>query len=175
MLVLGLDNFDEELLGQLLEWSPTVITTVQTAEKLHSLGVKIDWIITDSITHAEQSDVKIMGANGNSPGNAALEYLTGYEYPSVNIVTDELNLEDYLPFADRINLVIFNNNKRIFPIPPGFKKWKPAGEAITILSAATGVQSAGLNKVDEEHYETSHDGIFSLRFNEPFIFIAESL
>ena len=43
LLVLGLDNFPDELLGQLLEWSPTVITTSQTAEKLVVNGTKIDW------------------------------------------------------------------------------------------------------------------------------------
>jgi len=175
LLVLGLDSFDEELLGQLLEWSPTVICTSQTAEKLNSLGIKIDWIITDSLNSIEQSDVKIMGANGNSPVDAALEYLTGSEYPSVNIVTDELNLNDYLPHADKINLVIFNSGKRIFAVSPGFNKWKLAGEAIEILSPVSDVKSTGLNRVDDSRYETACDGIFSLDFNAPFIFIAEDL
>lgn len=175
LLLLGLNGFDEELLGQLLEWSPTVITTPQTAEKLSSLGIKIDWIITDSPSEVEQSDVSILGANGNDPVDAAMEYLTTSEYPSVNIVTDEPGLNNYLPYADKINLVIFNNNKRIFPISPGFSKWKPAGEAIEILSPVTGIQCAGLHKIDEMHYETTHDGIFSIDFMEPFIFIAEDL
>ena len=42
LLVLGLDGFDDELLGQLLEWSPTVITTQQIAERLNAYGIKID-------------------------------------------------------------------------------------------------------------------------------------
>ncbi len=58
LLVLGLDNFPNELLGQLLEWSPTVITTSQTAEKLIVNGIKIDWIITDGDEDISQSDVK---------------------------------------------------------------------------------------------------------------------
>ena len=32
LLVLGLDDFPDELLGQLLEWSPTVIVTADTVE-----------------------------------------------------------------------------------------------------------------------------------------------
>lgn len=175
MLVLGLDSFDQELLGQLLEWSPTVIATSQTVEKLNSLCIKIDWIITDSMNEVEQSDVKIMGANGNSLVNAALEYLTASEYPSVNIVTDALDLNDYLPYANKINLVIFNNNKRIFPVSPGFSKWKPMGETIRILSPVKGIQSNGLKRIDDSCYETAQDGIFTLGFNEPFIFIAEDL
>lgn len=175
LLVLGLDNLDEELLGQLLEWSPTVIATPQTAEKLNSIGIKIDWIITDSLHETEQSDIKIMEANGNNLGDAAMEHLIAREYPSVNIITDALDLNDYLPYANKINLVIFNNGKRIFPVPPGFSKWKPAAEAIAILSPAADIQSSGLNKVDDNYYKTIRDGIFSLNFKEPFIFIAEDL
>jgi len=41
LLVLGLGNFPDELLGQLLEWSPTVIATPQTAEELVVKGIKV--------------------------------------------------------------------------------------------------------------------------------------
>ncbi len=175
LLVLGVDTFDEELLGQLLEWSPTVIATPQTAEKLDSLGIKIDWIITDDTSQVEQSDIKIMNSNGKSLPDAALGYLTGLEYPSVNIIADELTLDNYMPYADKINLVIFNRKKRIFPVAPGFSKWKPAGEAIAILSHVADLRSAGLKKIDKGCYETSYDGIFCLDFDAPFIFIAEDL
>lgn len=175
LLVLGLDNFDEELLGQLLEWSPTVIATPQTAEKLDSLGIKIDWVITDDTSLVEQSDIKILGPNGKNLSDAALEYLTDFGYPSVNIVTDELTLDNYMPYADRINLVIFNKGKRIFPVAPGFSKWKPAGETIAVLSRVADLRSAGLKKVDEGYYETMQNAVFSLDFSEPFIFIAEDL
>ena len=175
LLVLGLDNFDDELLGQLLEWSPTVITTAETAEKLNSYGIKIDWIITDSVNEVEQSDVKLMAANSNNLADAALKYLTAYEYPSVNIVTDELDLNDYSPYADRINLVIFNDNKKIFPVTPGFSKWKPAGDLIEILDVIPEIEVKGLKKLSETRYETINDGLFSLHFNAPFLFIAEEL
>lgn len=40
LLVLSMDAFDEEMLGQLLEWSPTVICSTGTAEKLDASGIK---------------------------------------------------------------------------------------------------------------------------------------
>ena len=175
LLVLGLDGFDDELLGQLLEWSPTVITIPLTAEKLNSYGIKIDWIITDGDDEIQQSDVKLMSANNHNLAEAALKHLTAYEYPSVNIVTDELNLADYEPYAAQINIVIFNNGKKIFPVSPGFSKWKPAGDVIEILGDAKNLEITGLEKVDESRYKTVNDGIFSLRFDEPFLFIAEEL
>lgn len=175
LLVLGLDSFDDELLGQLLEWSPTVIATAQTAEKLNSYGIKIDWIITDGQNDVEQSDVKIMAANSNNLADAALKYLTAYEYPSVNIVTDELNLADYSPYAAGINLVVFNGGKKVFPVTPGFSKWKPAGDIIEIIDPVSEVQIKGLEKISGNRYKTMADGLFSLYFNEPFLFIAEEL
>ena len=175
LLVLGLDGFDDELLGQLLEWSPTVITTPLTAEKLNSYGIKIDWIIADGIDEIEQSDVKLMSANNHNLAEAALKHLTAYEYPSVNIVTDELNLSDYDPYSAQINIVIFNNGKKIFPISPGFSKWKPAGDIIEILGTVKNLEITGLEKIGENRYKTVNDGLFSLRFDAPFLFIAEEL
>ncbi|WP_295798896.1 thiamine pyrophosphokinase [Mucilaginibacter sp.] len=175
LLVLGLDGFDDELLGQLLEWSPTVITTPLTAEKLNSYGIKIDWIIADGIDEIEQSDVKLMSANNHNLAEAALKHLTAYEYPSVNIVTDELNLSDYEPYAAQINIVVFNNGKKIFPVSPGFSKWKPAGDIVEILGDVKNLEIIGLEKLGENRYKTVKDGLFSLRFDAPFLFIAEEL
>ncbi len=175
LLVLGLDDFPQELLGQLLEWSPTVIATPKTAEKLIVNGIKVDWIITNGTDDVLQSDVKLMSAGDDNLTDAALEYLISDEYPAVNIVTDELNLEDYLHFADKINLVIFHGHKKIYAVNPGFSKWKPAGEIIELLSPANGFDFKGLEKISDNQFKTTDDGFFSLHFNEPFLFIAEVL
>jgi thiamine pyrophosphokinase len=175
LLVLGLDNFSDELLGQLLEWSPTVITTPQTAERLNAYGIKIDWIITNGADEVLQSDVKLMSGGSDNLTDTALKYLTTYEYPAVNIITDELNLADYEPYADQINLVIFNDGKKIYPVNPGFSKWKPAGETIELLAEAKGFHFKGLENISGKRYETVSDGLFSLHFDTPFLFIAETL
>lgn len=175
MLVLGLDNFPDELLGQLLEWSPTVITTPQTAEKLNAFGIKIDWIITNGANEVEQSHVKLMSAEGANLTDTALKYLTTDEYLAVNIITDDLHLRDYEPYADKINLVIFNDHKKIYPVNPGYSKWKPAGETIEILTPAAGLNVKGIDKISDSLYKTTADGLFSLHFADPFLFIAEEL
>ena len=175
LLVLGLDGFDDELLGQLLEWSPSVITTQQTAETLNAYGIKIDWMITSGNDDDLQSDVKLMSPGDDNLTDAALKYLVSYEYPAVNIVTDELNLKDYEHFANQIDLVIFNNRHKIYPINPGFRKWKPGGEIIELLSPATLLEYSGLEQITDHQYKTTADGFFSLHFDEPFLFIAEEL
>src|ERR1700744_5578676 len=94
LLLLSMDTFSDEHLGQLLEWSPTVIATELMAEKLNSEGIKVDWILTDNEPDI-QSDAKRLALNGKSAVKAAMDFLTANGYPSVNIVTDEVNLSDY--------------------------------------------------------------------------------
>src|ERR1700748_3107104 len=93
LLILGMDTFSDELLGQLLEWSPTVIATELMAEKLHSEGIKVDLILTNGEPDF-QSDAKLLPVGGNAEVKAAMDFLTENEYPSVNIVTDQVNLAD---------------------------------------------------------------------------------
>jgi thiamine pyrophosphokinase len=170
-----MDTFDEEMLGQLLEWSPTVICTTDTAEKLNASGIKVDWIIGDGDAVDLQSDVKRMPLGGDNAAGAALKYLVMHNYPSVNVVTDALELNDFLFYADKINLVIFREQQKIYPVNPGFSKWKPAGEFIEILSHPSGLQLSGLEAIGNNRYKTTHDGFITLQFEQAFLFIAEDL
>ncbi|HEY4324088.1 MAG TPA: thiamine diphosphokinase [Mucilaginibacter sp.] len=175
LLVLGLDNFPEEQLGQLLEWSPTVITTLHTAEKLNSYGIKIDWIVTNDESQVLQSDIKLVPAGKQTLVKAALQYLIAQNYPAVNIITDELALTEYAGFSDKISLVIFNCGKRIFPVTPGFSKWKPTEETIEVISPFNHLDYTGLKNIGEKLFKTTGDGFFTLQFDEPFLFISEEL
>ena len=175
LLVLGLNSFPAEMLGQLLEWNPTVITTTETAQQLIDYGIKIDWIISDSTHDNLQSDVKLMPVGSDTPAEAALKYLVSHNYPAVNIITDDLQLKEYLYFADKINLVIFQGDQKIYAVNSGFSKWKPAGEKIEILTNPHEVRYSGLDPLGNHNFLTTQDGFFSLRFDQPFLFIAEKI
>lgn len=175
LLVLGMDTFDDELLGQLLEWSPTVIVTQNTAEKVHAWGIKIDWIISNETIEGLQSDIKYLPSANDTPAEAALKYLVSNNYPAVNIIADEVQLKDYMIFADKINLVIHSGNQKIYPVISGFSKWKPAGEVIEVLTHPHQLHTGGLELINNNRFKTVQDGFFSLQFTEPFLFIAEDI
>jgi thiamine pyrophosphokinase len=175
LLVLGLDSFPSELLGQLLEWNPTVIATQHTAESLHNYGIKIDWIIADGVHRSLQSDIRQMPAGNDSPTEAALKYLVTRGYPAVNIIVDDLQLKDYLFYTDKINLVIFHGNQKIYAVNSGFSKWKPAGETVEVLTHSHELHLSGLESIGNQCFKTTHDGFFSLQFEHPFLFIAEGI
>src|SRR5476651_352561 len=176
LLVLGMEQFTDELLGQLLEWSPTLIVTANTVEKLNAAGIKVD-IVVDSSSDPEdiQSDIKFIRAGDTTETEAALTYLVGQKYPAVNVVTDDFVMNDYSAFADRINLVIYCGNKKIYPVSNGFSKWKPMGESIELLGPVKNLTVTGLNKVADNEYLTKSDGFFDLQFEQPYLFIAENI
>jgi len=174
LLVLGLDGFDDDLLGQLLEWSPTLMVTADTAEQLNAFGIKYDILVGEGDGEL-QSDIKYVSRQGVTVVEAALNYLVDNGYPAVNVVTDELRLNDYLPYASRINIVLFNPGKKIYPVSSGFTKWKPAGDVIKVVSEVNPINFTGLEALGESQYQTISDGFFTFQFNEPFIFIAEAI
>ena len=175
LLVLGLNSFSDELLGQLLEWSPTVIVTDETAESVNAYGIKIDWIIADRFNDQLQSDMKWMPAGDGELVENALNYLITHGYPAVNIITDELQLNDYISFCDKIDMVIFYNYKKIYCISSGFSKWKPAGEVIEFFTDPEHLHCSGLTMLSHSRYKTTLDGFFSVQFEQPFLFIAEEI
>jgi thiamine pyrophosphokinase len=175
LLVLGLDNFDDEQLGQVLEWSPTIFATKLMAEKMNAQGIKVDWIVADDIEAQLQSDVKHLPTNGQNILEATLSWLISDGFPSVNVVTDEFHIEEYISYASQINLVIFFNQQKIYAINSGFGKWKPGGETITLLSSAQALRYTGLQSLGDNQYQTLADGFFTLQFNEPYLFIAEDI
>lgn len=175
LLVLGLNNFPAEQLGQLLEWNPTVITTQQTAPLLYENGIKVDLVIAVGRHKPAQRDIKVMPLGSDTPAEAALKYLVTNGYPAVNIVADDLQLKDYLFFTDKINLVIFHDNRKIYPVSNGFSKWKPAGEMIEILTHPNELHCSGLEPLGNHRFKTTHDGFFSLKFDHPLLFIAEDI
>lgn len=174
LLVLGMESFSDELLGQLLEWSPTVIVTEPIAEKLDAYGIKIDWIIMDGQDADIQSDVKFLPLEG-SLIKTAFEFLTANNYSAVNVVTDELELDEFLPFVDKVNLVIFHNYQKIYAIHSGFSKWKPAGETIKLFNTGDDLRITGLEKTQDGVFKTIADRIISIQFECPFLWVAEDL
>lgn len=51
--VLG-NHYQEEILGQVLEWSPTVVASAEAVEKLFSLQIKIDKVFSETVDEQEK-------------------------------------------------------------------------------------------------------------------------
>ncbi|MGY3214314.1 thiamine pyrophosphokinase [Mucilaginibacter sp. HD30] len=175
LLVLDMDNFDRELLGQLLEWSPTVIATSQTAEQFSVMGIKVDRVLGNDVGEVLQSNVTYISISNDKPVVAALGFLIDEKYGAVNIVTDEFTPSEYTSFVSHINLVVLHQHKKTYPISSGFTKWLPAGEVINLHSEPKELVSSGLAQTAPGVLITSADGVIKLEFADSFIFISETI
>jgi len=173
LVILGLNNFSFEQLGQLLEWSPTVIAAPLIAEELNSLGLKIDWIIGNNNDGIFQADVKNIAAEDGKVIDGALKFLIANGYPSVNIITDDFKIADYESYVEQINIVIFHDHRKIYTISSTFNKWKPSGEKIELLANSDNLRFDGLKKIGPFTYITTSDGFFTIHHNGKLLFIAE--
>jgi thiamine pyrophosphokinase len=173
LLILSLDNFGDEELGQLLEWSPTLIATIRVAEQLVVYGIKVDLIVANPDAEFNQSDVKWISLAGKTELQAGLDYLIAESYPAVNIITDIFEIELFSTYVTQINIVIFHHQKKIYSISSGFSKWRPAGEVVEVLTPYQEIQTQNLEQTALQQYQTIADGITVFTFNGDRIFISE--
>ena len=177
LIIADLNGFDEEYLGQLLEWSPTVLVPSHLIEKVISLGIKIDVVlITDNDEIKNQEHLKLV-KTGVDFLEDALKYLLFEGYPAVNIVHSHFEEKSYSLFLDAIDVVIFKGEQKIYPVNSGFSKWKTSGEEIFVFhpESIQNLSFSGLEKINENDFKTLKDGFFSFTFNQPYVFIAEKL
>ncbi|ADY53649.1 thiamine pyrophosphokinase [Pseudopedobacter saltans DSM 12145] len=176
LIIADIQGFDLENLGQLLEWSPTVIVFKNDVEKIHSLGLKMDIIVAEKDNSAVfQEHTKHIEASEESFLDASLLFLIQEGYSAVNIITGHFDIDALSKYIEKIDIVLLKNSERAFVVRSGFSKWKSAGETITVLSKAADFQSAGLKQISENSYLTEKDGFYKLTFSNKFIFISENL
>ena len=177
LIIADLNGFDEEYLGQLLEWSPTVLVPSHLIEKVISLGIKVDVVLmsdNEEINNQEHLKLVKTGADFLEDG---LKYLLFEGYPAVNIVHSKFEEKSYSLFIDAIDVVIFKGDQKIYPVNSGFSKWKISGEEIFVFHPENiqNLSFSGLEKINENDFKTLKDGFFSFTFNQPHVFIAEKL
>ncbi|WP_316830525.1 thiamine pyrophosphokinase [Pedobacter aquatilis] len=167
-----LGNFNEELLGQLLEWSPTLLVNGDNYDKILSLGIKVDVLVNGKEGDA-QEDTKII----QGPVDAlmvAVNYLYEEKFPAVNVITAKFDLEKFAGFEDKINLVVFTERAKHYPIKSGFSVWKPAGSEF-LIHGNQYLEVTNLMQTEEEIFEVVKDGFVEFSFSGQPIFISEPL
>jgi thiamine pyrophosphokinase len=174
LLIMSLEGFESENLGQILEWSPTLIVNEDIYELVDSMGIKIDAVLTKDPHFYTQESTKLI-LSDSEPLEDALKFLDGEHYPAVNIISNEFSLKDYVLFVDDLDIVVFIGNQKIFPVRSGFSKWQSAGEEIKVLHEVHNLNTSGLVELNEYLFMTEKDGFYALTFDQPFIFISETI
>lgn len=172
LLILNLDHFGVEHLGQLLEWSPTVFVSEKVYPTVEALGIKIDGVLASSAEGNWQANTQVI-LSGEDYLQSGIHYFLEKTYPPINVIDDSFSADRYLHYCSRIDLVIFAGNKKIFPIKSGFSKWTIAGEKIEVSQHIDELRFTNLRSLGPGKFTVITDGFYTLSFNDPFIFVAE--
>lgn len=164
--------FNEEFLGQLLEWSPTLMVSHLAYDKILSLGLKVD-VLVNATHDFLQENTKIIHSNKDSL-LTTLDFLVAEKYPAVNIIARQFEREKLVDYIERINLVVFTETEKIYAIRSGFSVWKPQGSIFKILSNNL-VKTSNLSEKETGTYSVVHDGFVRFTFAQETIFISENL
>ncbi|MCP9765386.1 thiamine diphosphokinase [Lacihabitans soyangensis] len=158
---------NDELLGQLLEWSPFVLVLDGAIDRVLSLGIKIDVLFGDfdhgnknfEELKTSQFPIEIIHAPDQEKTDLekAIEFLIERDFPAANIAWATGKRADHtmaniaiLPkYSSLIKLKIVDDHSCIFPIlplPNTFTKWYKKGSIISLMPVgeATGITTHNL-------------------------------
>lgn len=166
-------DFDLEYLGQLLEWSPTLLVAASAYEKAVSLGLKVDVLIglNDGLQVQEETTF-IYSSVENLV--TAVKYLIAHHYPAVNIISRESRFDDLAQFLSEINIVLYTEREKSFAVKPGFSIWKPKG-TIFRIDVISYFETSNLKPLENGDLEVISDGFVTIDFDGGYVFLSERL
>lgn len=162
----------EELLGQLLEWSPFVIVLDSAIERVLELGIKVDVLLGDfdrgfdAAHYAEkQYPLEIVHTPDQNKTDLekAFDYLVQKGHKAVNVVwatgrrADHTvtNITNIVRYRDQLKIVILDDHSKVFLLPKKFEKWYTAHTPISLIPIGhvSGIHSENL------HYPLKEDSL----------------
>ena len=173
LLVQDFKALEKELLDQLLEWSPTIISNTYSLDFFLSEEIKVDIVFSAMSIPYLQEETRMFSLEG-SFFDTAISFLISKSYPAVNILCSEMD-DTIIKYAEDINMVVFCENRRYVFVKTHYEKWKPKGEKIFVDPRVLKSQE-GLRPIGGQSFETEMDGFFRLIFNtETFVCIGEEV
>ncbi|MEW5677363.1 thiamine diphosphokinase [Flavobacterium enshiense] len=194
-----------ELLGQLLEWSPLVVVLDSAIERVLNLDIKIDVLLGDfdrgfdaEYYREKQYPIEIVHAPDQDKTDLekAFDYLIEKGHKAVNVVwatgkrADHTitNITNIVRYRDHLKIVILDDHSKIFLLPKHFQKWYTKNSIISLIpiGKVSGIHSENLfySLKDDSltiGYRTgssnhaSEDGIVSITHEEGDLILIESL
>ena len=154
---------NNELLGQLLEWSPLVVVLDSAIERVIDLNIKVDVLLGDFDRGfdpqdfiKEQYPIEIVHTPDQNKTDLekAFDYLIERKIPAVNVVwatgkrADHTitNITNIARYRDLLKIVILDDHSKIFILPRNFQKWYPANTPISLIpiGKVSGISSENL-------------------------------
>lgn len=203
LIIANGEECNDDILGQLLEWSPFVLVLDGAIYKVLEKGIKVDVLLGDfdknvnlEEIQSQQSDIQIVHAPDQEKTDLekAIEFLIEKGHKAVNIVWatgkradhSVTNITNIVRYKKQIKIVMIDNHSKIFPINHLFEKWYPQGTPISLIPVglASGITTSGLkyNLHNEQlnlgfrsgnSNEATEDGFVKIEFIEGELLLME--
>ena len=149
LIIANGESCSDELLGQLLEWSPIVVVLDSAIERVLARNIKIDVHLGDfdkgvnSEYHEAQYPIEVVHTPDQNKTDLekAFDYLIERKIPAVNVVwatgrrTDHTitNLTNIVRYREQLKIVILDDYSKVFLLPKHFEKWYPENTVLSLI------------------------------------------
>ena len=153
----------EELIGQLLEWSPLVITLDSAIERVLNLGIKVDVLLGDfdrdfnpEYYLQKQYPLEIVHTPNQDKTDLekAFDYLIEKGHKAVNVIwatgkrADHTitNITNIVAYRNQLKIVILDDHSKVFLLQNKYEKWYPANTTLSLIpiGKVTGITTQNL-------------------------------
>ncbi len=164
LIIANGESCSNELLGQLLEWSPFVVVLDGAINRVLELGIKIDVLLGDfdSKNHAveqiqSQQKIEIVHTPDQNKTDLqkGIEFLIDRNFDAVNIIWatgrradhNLSNTTDIVRYQQQINIVLHDDYSKIFQLPKRYQKWYVKDTFLSLMpvGVVSGVTTQGLS------------------------------
>jgi thiamine pyrophosphokinase len=163
LIIANGQSCSNELMGQLLEWSPLVVVLDAAVHRVAALGIKIDVLLGDfdrdidiDAIRAEQAPIQIVHTFNQDKTDLekAFDFLIDRGHKAVNVIwatglrADHhfANIASLANYKAHLKIVIYDDYSKIFMLPPSYQKWYEAQTNISLipLGEAAGITTQNL-------------------------------
>ena len=140
----------EELMGQLLEWSPLVIVLDSAIERVLELGIKVDVLLGDfdrgfnpEYYLEKQYPLEIVHTPNQDKTDLekAFDYLIDKGHKAVNVIwatgkrADHTitNITNIVAYRNQLKIVIIDDHSKVFLLPNKYDKWYIANTTLSLI------------------------------------------
>lgn len=140
----------QELMGQLLEWSPRIIALDSAIERVADLGIKVDVVLGDfdrdfdpQFYLEKQYPLEIIHAPDQNKTDLekAFEYLIKKGHKAVNVIwatgkrADHTltNMTTIVQYRNQLKIVVLDDHSKVFLLPKKFDKWYTAKTNLSLI------------------------------------------
>jgi thiamine pyrophosphokinase len=166
LIIANGESCGDELLGQLLEWSPFIVVLDNAIHRVIERGIKVDVLLGDfdrlnlEEIKAKQYPIEIIHTPNQDKTDLekAFDFLIERGFPAVNVIwatgrrADHTlaNITNIVRYKNQIRVVMIDDFSVIYPLqtlPHSFEKWFSKGTAISLIpvGTASGIKTENLS------------------------------